>query len=266
MKFTKRIFLVFFISNICVAATAPVEWPVIKLVVNNLTQVYPTVTVKITDDPVYQQPKTYQAIALRPLILTLAKHYPDALDQAAVVFTALDGYQAIMPYTTVIENNGFLAFKDLSVQSQNWQSFRFGRETITPAPFYLVWPDITQQHQWRFAWPFQLTSIQLKPSHLVYQNAAPASQDKIVLEGFNLFSRLCIRCHAINGTGGSVGPDLNQPVNPTVLYSRPVLIERILNAKKFNPTSKMPLFEPLLSKAQTEKIIRYLEAIADATP
>jgi mono/diheme cytochrome c family protein len=266
MKLAKPVFLLLFFLNVGIAAEKPIEWPFIKLAAKHLTQVYPTVTVKISDDPVYQKAQTYQAIALNPLIRSLAKHYPGSLEQASVIFMALDGYQAVMPYTTVINNTGFLAFKDLSAQPQNWHPFRFGQEMITPAPFYLVWPAMKRQDKWRFAWPFQLASIQLKPNQLVFKRAAPTSQNKVIQEGFSLFSRFCIRCHAINGAGGQVGPDLNTPVNPTALYSQAILIQRILNAKKFNPTSKMPLFEPLLSKAQTEKIIRYLEAIADATP
>ncbi len=272
MKSPRLAFLFLFVANLGFATCQAVEWPFIKLTADNLSRVYPAVTVEIADDPVYQTRKKYQAIALRPLVQKLAEHYPASLQQAALVFTALDGYQAVMPYATVIDHDGFLAFKDLSARTKNWQPFRFGQETITPAPFYLVWPDIKKTDKWRFAWPFQLALIQLKPGHLVYAGAAPASQDKTLLEGFSLFSRFCIRCHAVNGAGGSVGPDLNQPVNPTTLYSGSILRQRILNAKKFNPATKMPVFETLLTRDQTEKIIRYLasmhlqEATTDAIP
>ncbi len=261
MKSSRLAFLLLLIVNLGFAADPTFEWPFMNLSADNLTQIYPTVTIDVTDDPVYQGHKKYQALALRPLIQKLAGQYPGSLQQAAVVFTALDGYQAVMPYATVVDNNGYLAFKDLSAKQQNWRPFRFGQEKITPAPFYLVWPDMKKQDKWRFAWPFQLASIQLKPSQLVFQGAAPKSPDETIQQGFSLFSQFCIRCHAINGSGGRVGPDLNKPVNPTTLYDRSILMQRILNAKQFNPSSKMPVFEKILSKNQAKQIIRYLEFI-----
>ncbi len=273
MKSAKlTLFLLFLVLNPGLAANKPPEWPSLTLSLNNLTQSYPSVTVEISNDPVYQRAQKYQAIALRPLIQALAKQYAGPLAQTSVIFSALDGYQAIMPYSTVIGHDGFLAFRDLSATPKNWRPFRFGRESMTPAPFYLVWPGVKQQDKWRFAWPFQLASIQLKPSRQVYLDAAPKPQGETITEGFTLFSQFCIRCHAINGAGGTVGPDLNKPVNPTTVYSKDVLIQRILEAKRFNPMTKMPAFKPLLSSQQAETIIHYLEAIhlqeatSDATP
>jgi len=266
MKSAKFAFLLLLVLNIGFASDKSVEWPSIKLSLDNLSQHYPTVSVEISKDPVYQRDKKYLAIALQPLVKTLAEHYPDTLKDAAVVFTALDGYQAVMPYSTVLEREGFLAFKDLAAKLKNWIPFRFGQHSIMPAPFYLVWPDLQKQEKWRFAWPFQLASIQLKPSRLIYKDAAPKSPNKTILEGFGLFSQFCIRCHTINGSGGTVGPDLTSP-NPTTIYAESILMQRILNAKKFNPTTKMPVFKNVLSTEQIIKIIRYLEGIhvQDAT-
>ncbi len=235
-------------------------WPSVQLSVEALASHYPVKSVLIRYDPVYKTEKHYRAIALRPVIKQLAKHYAGDLSQAIVVFTAKDGYQATMSYADVSSNPGYLAFQDLSVKKGHWQPFQFGEDKITPAPFYLVWPDSTDKEKWRYAWPFQLTEIAIKPASQLFTNAVPQSTDADVQAGFNLFSRYCIRCHAINGSGGSVGPDLNDPVNPTTLYSEAVLKQRIMNARRFNPKTKMPVFENILSDSQVEKIRLYLKS------
>ncbi len=259
-KFFALPFLVLLGHMAIADVSRPPAWPSIKLSVDTLASRYPVKTVLIQHDPVYKTKKHYRAIALRPIIKQLAAQYTGNLSQAIVVFTAKDGYQATMPYADVSTNLGYLAFQDLSVKKGHWQPFQFGENKTTPAPFYLVWPDSTDKEKWRYAWPFQLTKIAIKPAEQFFSNAVPQSTNADVQAGFNLFSRYCIRCHAINGSGGTVGPDLNTPVNPAAIYSESVLKQRIMNARHFNPKTKMPVFEKILSDSQVEKIQLYLKS------
>jgi hypothetical protein len=57
------------------------------------------------------------------------------------------------------------AFKDSAAGDKNGLAFKFGKQTMTPAPYYLVWPK-KGPDEWRYPRPFQLVSISLP------QNAA----------------------------------------------------------------------------------------------
>lgn len=259
-KFFALPFLVLFGHMAIADVSTPPAWPSVQLSVEALASRYPAKTVLIRHDPVYQTEKNYRTIPLQPIIKQLAKHYSGDLSQGIVVFTSKDGYQATMPYMDASATPGYLAFQDLGVKKGHWQPFQFGEHKTTPAPFYLVWPNSTDKEKWRYAWPFQLTKIALKPADQLFTNAVPQSANADVQAGFKLFSRYCIRCHAINGSGGSVGPDLNYPVNPAAIYSESVLKHRIMNARHFNPKTKMPVFENILSDSQVEKIQQYLKS------
>lgn len=235
-------------------------WPEVQLQKSLNTANLPVVKVSIDKDPVYQTQKQYRAFPLKPILKTLSAGYPEDKNKAVLVFTAKDGYKVAMAYSDAISESGYLAFADLGAKQGQWNKFKFGQEHMTPAPYYLVWnkPGIDK---WRYPWPFQLTSIMMQPAAVYFGSAAPVSADENINEGFAAFSRYCIRCHAVNGQGGNLGPELNNPVNVTDLYDDHTLKNLILNNPDLRPNSKMPAFESLLSSTQIEQILAYLTAM-----
>ncbi len=258
----KGLFLVaaLFWSNLNAA-----EWPEIMLS-SELADTAQTVkTITVPKDPVYRSQKKYRAYPLRPVIQDLAKHYNGDLMQAVLVLTAIDGYKVSMTYTDAVEEDGYLAFNDVSAAPKKWTPFKFGDTEMTPAPFYLVWtkPNIDK---WRYPWPFQLNTISIQPAEVYFGKAAPNSQEKIVKQGFAVFSRYCIRCHAVNDSGGKVGPELNAPQNITDLYGTEILTKLILNAPLYRKNTKMPVFKEILTTSQVDSILAYLKAMKSPLP
>jgi mono/diheme cytochrome c family protein len=80
-------------------------------------------------------------------------------------------------------------------------------------------------------------------------NGSPAQR------GFAIFRASCIACHAINGEGGRVGPELNVP-RSIVEYREPVqLKEFIRDPRSFRYTS-MPS-HPELTDADLDALVAY---------
>lgn len=176
-----------------------------------------------------------------------------------MVFTATDGYKVAMAYSDAIAEQGFIAFRDNGEENKKWLDFKFGKQTMTPAPFYLVWPKIGLD-EWRYPWPFQLASLSLEPAKAYFGAAAPATNTNAqVNKGFMLFSRYCIRCHSVNLAGGKVGPELNIPKNITEYFKEQELPKFILNANAYRAGTKMPNFESIITTDDAEDIVSYLK-------
>jgi mono/diheme cytochrome c family protein len=165
-----------------------------------------------------------------------------------------------MPLAQALSSNGVLAIRDLSApEGKDWQPFHHGRETITPAPFYLVWEkDATIDSS--YPWPYQLTAVKIVSADSLYRQALPISGGLEVEKGFVVFKEYCIRCHSMNLAGGTMGPELNVPKNITEYWQKDDLKAFIKDASSFHANSKMPSF-PSLSDADLKWLMVYLESM-----
>ena len=87
-------------------------------------------------------------------------------DWTEVVFTALDGYQAVTGRDHMLQPGGFLTFKDLDVEA-GWEPI--GRRKANPGPFYLVWTGVEQTTQHEFPWPWQVVRISILRSRSAFR-------------------------------------------------------------------------------------------------
>ena len=240
------------------------SWPTFDLSKASRHQLPLVKKITITKDPVYKTLKNYLAYPLTDIIIELSKKKSLPLESSLIIFTAADGYKVTMSYQDALLENGYVAFKDLSAKNGSWVEFKFGDETITPAPYYLIWPN-TKLDKWRYPSPFQLTSISIQSVNSYFSTAAPISNDTKAIKGFILFSRYCIRCHSVNHTGGNLGPELNLPNNITDLFSAKKLTDFILDASTFKPNTKMPIFKNIISSRDTLAIQHYLKSMKSLT-
>ncbi len=215
-------------------------------------------TVKVSHDPVYKSVKEYQAYPLADILKKIAVQDSMNADDLVIVFSAVDGYKVSMAYKDALSEEGFIAYKDnAATEPKKWMNFKFGKQMTTPSPFYLVWPK-KGLDEWRYPWPFQLASISLQPANVYFGAAAPTGGDSKVNNGFNLFSRYCIRCHSVNLAGGEVGPELNIPKNITEYFKEGELAGFILNATAYRAGTKMPVFANLINNNDAQAIVSYL--------
>jgi cytochrome c2 len=87
-----------------------------------------------------------------------------------------------------------------------------------------------------------------------------------VQAGFDAFRVHCSRCHAVNGDGGSIGPELNAPVPKVQLRDAAWLRRWIDDPSRVLPTARMPRMNPALPERERtiDEIILYLQTMAAA--
>ena len=211
-------------------------------------------------DPYYQRQKTFRAC---PLGRVLELGYVAlTLDPASNVFLrALDGYTQSAPLAKLRDAGAHLAFEDLSnPEGQGWEPI--DRKQVDPAPFYLVWTGADQQDLHRYPWPYQLAEIDIAPFEREYPHTIPegAAPGDAAWQGFAIFRSQCVICHAINGEGGRVGPELNVP--RSIVEYRPLEQIRayIRDPSSFRHTS-MPAHQHLRD-TELDALIGYFQAMS----
>jgi mono/diheme cytochrome c family protein len=222
----------------------------------------PTVTVSV-DDPVYKRKMRFEgyrlADALRKLVPALPRFQASG---AELVLRAADGYSPSMSLTLALSRNGIIAFRDLSrPENDPFEKVAQGKKTVSPAPYYLVWPDVDPKDT-KFKWPYQLVEIEVKSYADHFGEAVPrdtrGARGKRAERGFALFREHCIQCHSVNLVGGKLGPELNVPKNITEYWLPDILPDFIKNASAYRARSQMPPFENL-SQQQVQDILYYLD-------
>src|SRR4051794_15023056 len=193
------------------------------------------------EDPVYKRKQRYQGIWLSDLLKDLERGGHSASD-LYVRFRCKDGYLPIMPLARALGAKGLVAIRDANAPSgQDWEVLPDSKRPSTPAPSYLVWvsPRVDPEE---YPWPYQMVAIELVTSSDALAELAPGGSKR----GSDLFAVHCLKCHAINGVGGTFGPELNSPCSVTEYWNRRLLARFIADPSSVRSGTRMPKFDSLL--------------------
>jgi mono/diheme cytochrome c family protein len=208
------------------------------------------------NDPVYKRKQRYQGFWLRDVLEDLGQaDHPET--DVYVRFRCKDGYLPIMPLARAMGAKGFIAIRDANAsQGEDWQPLPGSGTSSTLAPSYLVWLSPPGDSE-KYPNPYQMVAIELISS----SDALGASHADGSKPGHELFVAHCLKCHAINGVGGTFGPELNSPCSVTDYWNARLLTLFIANAGSVRAGTKMPNFDSLGEK-DVQAIVEYLHSAA----
>jgi cytochrome c2 len=194
---------------------------------------------------------------------------PGWRDEEELLFTCRDGYQPTVPVARAVAHAAWLAF------AREGADFAIDKlesghvQHVALAPFYLIWEntaDAALRAEGDYGWPYQLIGVELIRSRDRFPRMAPpASAPATVQKGFAAFRIHCSRCHAVNGEGGKIGPELNRAEGTAGRRDAKWLHDWIDDPSRISPHTRMERLNPALADrdAVIASIIAYLQAIAE---
>lgn len=177
-------------------------------------------------------------------------------DAVELIFRCRDGYAPTMPLRLALARHGYLALRDVDAPAgEEWLPFQHGNKTETPAPFYLVWEDVSAE-DFRYS-PYQVISIEIVDWAVEYRNALPAAD---AMADFHVARVHCLQCHSVNLVGGTMGPELNIPKNILEYWREEDLRSFVIKPSTYRARVAMPA-NPHLTPADLDAVVRYLRAM-----
>lgn len=218
------------------------------------------------------EPYEGQAVEFRavPLNAVLDAVYGESWrDRDEVLLTCRDGYQPSFPVSRLLAFDAWLAVDRIDSEGFSILKLERGARTrVDLSPFYLVWDNLSDMElraQGDYGWPYQLVGLDLIDAHARFPlMTPPGGAGESVAAGFAAFRMHCTRCHKINGEGGTIGPELNSPVNATEFRETAWLTQWIDNPASLLATARMPRLNPNLKdrKRLIDDLIAYLSEMS----
>jgi mono/diheme cytochrome c family protein len=235
--------------------------PVQAISLEALEKACPELEVEV-DDPYQGRRMRYRTMSFRCVLDQgfAARGGAASLAQESLLLKARDGYTRPAAGSVVVDPNAHLAFGEAGPGAPRFRPI--DRRHVDPAPFYLVWTGEEHGDPHEHPWPYQLETIEIAPFEEAFPHTAPQGLAKSDAgwRGYALFRDSCSACHAINGEGGTVGPELNVP--RSIVEYRPLAQIRayIRNPQATRYTS-MPA-HPQLSDSDLDALIAYFTAMS----
>lgn len=202
----------------------------------------------------YQGKVVFKAMPL----INISKELPKT---ATLKFVASDGFSSLIPAETLFYSK---ATPYLAIEESDWpKSLRGGK---TAGPFYLIWENAEAGQIKQEEWPYQITGLVIQQDAKVqYKAIYPDYLSPKAQSGFEHFIKNCFVCHQLNQIGDAIiGPDLNQPMNPTDYFQAEALKKFIRNPRSVRQwkSMQMPTFDQeTLSERDILALIQYLTEI-----
>jgi mono/diheme cytochrome c family protein len=242
-----------------VAAKPLAVFPINQESIAQMRKQHPLASAEV-NDPVYKRKQRYQGLWLGDVLGDLLKDLgPDGHPETGVYvrFRCKDGYLPMMPLTRAMQGKGLIAIRDANApQGEDWQPLPGGGTSSTLAPSYLVWllpPGDPEE----YPWPYQMVAIELVSSSDALAGLDPHGSKP----GQEPFVAHCLKCHAVNGVGGTFGPELNSPCSVTEYWNPRLLSRFIANPGSIRAGSRMPDFNSL-PEQDIQRIVEYLQSMA----
>ena len=221
--------------------------------------------ITVASDIAYGKAMSYHAV---PVAALLAGLHPPA--NAVIESVALDGFAAQLPLNLLTNTDPAKAVAWLAVEPDDPRWPMLPGKAESAGPFYIVWTGASVATIRSEQWPYQLKRLASQSSPLERWPALdvdPAlSAADPARAGLALYKTQCLPCHTLNGAGaGTMGPDLNKPMNPTRYMTRDGLHALIRDPRSVRswPAMQMPGFATdQLSDAEIDQIIFYLDHMA----
>ncbi len=225
-------------------------------------------TIEVESDPAYNNGKktSYQAVPLLPLFDSIG-----VPADSTIQFHCLDGFSAPLDGELLLNRNPKFSMPYLAIEPKGakWPPLKPGN-AATPGPFYIIWSNPKASGIGQEQWPYQLSSLEVKPSlretfPAIFPEKALAASHPVNL-GFKVFQKNCFSCHTLNLQGESkMGPDLNVPMNISEYLTLAAIRLQIRDPQKLRtwPEAKMKGFsKEALSDADIEKLLAYIKYMA----
>jgi mono/diheme cytochrome c family protein len=224
-----------------------------------------TTEIDVPRDASYRQAMRYRAIPLDRLLAGADLPRDQILEAVAT-----DGFVGMLPVDLILHAPPGAAQAYLAVEPAGAPWPPLPAKTVSAGPFYIVWLRPEASGIRSEQWPYQVAVIRSADSPakrwpaLGVDPSLPAGAP--VRAGQTLFVTQCLVCHKLNGAGSAdVGPDLNQPENPTQYFQVDALKRYIRDPTSLRhwPTMQMKGFDKeALSDHEIDLIVAYLAHMA----
>lgn len=214
--------------------------------------------------------RTQVAFSAMPLDRVLDEAYgPSWRKSEVIVFTCRDGYQSTIPVKRVLDHRAFLAVDRPDGAGFTILKHEEGtKKRVGLSPSYVIWENLEDariRNEGDYGWPYQVVRIDLVSFRSQFREMTPPPNAATkVLAGFEAFIAHCSQCHAINGRGGTIGPELNYPANPSEYMKDEWLRRWIDDPTSMRRAPRMPPLNPELPERARviDEIVAYLETMA----